>query len=221
MNIIEIKNVYKIYNCTDSKVYALNGVDFSVKDGEFVSIIGKSGSGKSTLMNLLGCLDVATKGEVILQGKNTKALSENELSHIRNKQIGFIFQGFNLIPTLTALENVELPLIYAKVPKSKRRKLAISALESVGLSDRISHKPSQMSGGQQQRVAIARAIAIAPPIILADEPTGNLDSQSGKEIMEILLKLHKMGKTIVLITHDEKIADLADRKICIFDGKVL
>lgn len=220
MNIIEIKNVYKIYNCTDSEVHALDGVDFSVREGEFVSIIGKSGSGKSTLMNLLGCLDVATRGEIILEGKNTNELTEKELSHIRNKKIGFVFQGFNLIPTLTALENVELPLIYGRVPKAKRRKLSFDALESVGLSGRITHKPSEMSGGQQQRVAIARAIAAKPPIILADEPTGNLDSQSGKEIMDILIELNKSGKTVVLITHDDKIANLAHRKICISDGRV-
>ena len=221
MDIINVKNVYKIYNCGENEVRALDGVDFSVKSGEFVSIIGKSGSGKSTLMNLLGCLDVPTKGEMLLDGKDVSLLNSKELSGIRNRKIGFIFQGFNLIPTLSAVENVELPLVYRKIPKEKRRKLALSALDAVGLSDRKNHKPSEMSGGQQQRVAIARAIAARPPIILADEPTGNLDSTSGEEIMKILKDLNKSGKTIVLITHDNKIADMAHRKIQISDGKIL
>ena len=221
MDIINVKNVYKIYNLGENEVRALDGVDFSVKTGEFVSIIGKSGSGKSTLMNLLGCLDVPTSGEMLLDGKNVGVANSRELSKIRNQKIGFIFQGFNLIPTLTAIENVELPLIYRKIPKDKRRKIASESLDAVGLCDRKNHKPSEMSGGQQQRVAIARAIATKPPIILADEPTGNLDSASGDEIMKILIDLNKSGKTIVLITHDNKIADMADRKIKIADGKII
>ena len=221
MDIINVKNVYKIYNLGENEVRALDGVDFSVKTGEFVSIIGKSGSGKSTLMNLLGCLDVPTSGEMLLDGKNVGVANSRELSKIRNQKIGFIFQGFNLIPTLTAIENVELPLIYRKIPKDKRRKIASESLDAVGLCDRKNHKPSEMSGGQQQRVAIARAIATKPPIILADEPTGNLDSASGDEIMKILIDLNKSGKTIVLITHDNNIADMADRKIKIADGKII
>ena len=221
MDIINVKNVYKIYNLGENEVRALDGVDFSVKTGEFVSIIGKSGSGKSTLMNLLGCLDVPTSGEMLLDGKNVGVANSRELSKIRNQKIGFIFQGFNLIPTLTAIENVELPLIYRKIPKDKRRKIASESLDAVGLCDRKNHKPSEMSGGQQQRVAIARAIATKPPIMLADEPTGNLDSASGDEIMKILIDLNKSGKTIVLITHDNKIADMADRKIKIADGKII
>lgn len=221
MNIIEIQNVYKIYKCGDSIIHALDGVDLNIKAGEFVSVVGRSGSGKSTLMNILGCLDVPTSGNILLDGKNVASVDDKALSKIRNRKIGFVFQGFNLIPNLTALENVELPLIYRKMPKTNRRELALSSLEAVGLFSRKNHKPSQMSGGQQQRVAIARAIATKPPIILADEPTGNLDLMSGKEIMKILLELNKNEKTVVLITHDEKIAKLADRKICIDNGKII
>lgn len=185
-----------------------------------MAIIGHSGSGKSTLMNMLGCLDVPTSGSYFLHGKDVSRMSDDELSDVRNREIGFIFQGFNLIANLTALENVELPLIYRGVGKKERRELAEAALEKVGLGQRMSHKPSEMSGGQQQRVAIARAIAQAPPVILADEPTGNLDSGSTKEIMSILKQLHREGRTVILITHDNDIAAQARRVIRIKDGKI-
>lgn len=198
---------------------ALDHVSLTIDEQEFVAIIGHSGSGKSTLMNMLGCLDVPTSGEYWLHGQDVSALSDDALSDIRNREIGFIFQGFNLIPNLTALENVELPLIYRGVSKSVREELSVEALKKVGLEHRMDHKPSEMSGGQQQRVAIARAIAQAPPVILADEPTGNLDSNSTKEIMDILKGLHKEGRTVILITHDNEIAAQAKRVIKIRDGK--
>ena len=199
---------------------ALDHVSLTIDEQEFVAIIGHSGSGKSTLMNMLGCLDVPTSGEYWLHGQDVSALSDDALSDIRNREIGFIFQGFNLIPNLTALENVELPLIYRGVSKSVREELSVEALKKVGLEHRMDHKPSEMSGGQQQRVAIARAIAQAPPVILADEPTGNLDSNSTKEIMDILKGLHKEGRTVILITHDNEIAAQAKRVIKIRDGKI-
>ena len=218
--LIDVKDMYKIYNPGENEVRALDGVSLSVHTGEFVAIIGHSGSGKSTLMNMLGCLDVPTSGTYILNGRDVSSLSDNELSEVRNNEIGFIFQGFNLIPNLTAVENVELPLIYRKVDKSPRRRLAEEALEKVGLKERMKHKPSEMSGGQQQRVAIARAIAAAPPLILADEPTGNLDSKSTQDIMNILDGLNEQGNTIVLITHDDGIAENAKRVVRIMDGKI-
>ncbi len=218
--LVEIRDMCKIYNPGENEVRALNQVSVSIDEGEFVAIIGQSGSGKSTLMNMLGCLDVPSSGTYMLHGKDVSHLTDNELSDIRNKEIGFIFQGFNLIQNLTALENVELPLIYRGVSKSQRRQLAKAALVKVGLEKRMSHKPAEMSGGQQQRVAIARAIAQAPPIILADEPTGNLDSGSTKEIMQIMQDLHKEGRTIILITHDNEIAAQARRVIKIKDGKI-
>lgn len=218
--LIKVKDLYKIYNPGENEVRALDGVSLTVREGEFVAIIGHSGSGKSTLMNMLGCLDVPTKGTYILNGRDVSCLSDNELSDVRNNEIGFIFQGFNLIQNLTALENVELPLIYRHVDKVKRRKLAVEALEKVGLKERIKHKPAEMSGGQQQRVAIARAIAAAPPLILADEPTGNLDSKSTEDIMQILDGLNDKGNTIVLITHDDTIAANAKRVVRIMDGKI-
>lgn len=218
--LIEVRDMYKIYNPGENEVRALDGVSLEVSEGEFVAIIGHSGSGKSTLMNMLGCLDVPTEGTYILNGRDVSNLSDNELSDVRNNYIGFIFQGFNLIQNLTALENVELPLIYRHVERSKRRRLALAALEKVGLSKRISHKPAEMSGGQQQRVAIARAIAAAPPLILADEPTGNLDSKSTNDIMQILDDLNEQGNTIVLITHDDSIAANAKRVVRIMDGKI-
>lgn len=221
MNVlIDIRDIYKIYNPGENEVRALDGVSLSIAPGEFVAIIGQSGSGKSTLMNMLGCLDVPTSGEYYLNGADVSKLKDDELSDIRNKEIGFIFQGFNLIPNLTAIENVELPLIYRGIGKAERRELAQQALEMVGLSHRIHHKPAEMSGGQQQRVAIARAIAAKPPVILADEPTGNLDSHSSKEILEILRELHTLGRTVILITHDNEIAAQAKRVIRIRDGKV-
>ena len=218
--LVEIKDVCKIYNPGENEVRALDHVSLTIDEQEFVAIIGHSGSGKSTLMNMLGCLDVPTSGEYWLHGQDVSALSDDELSDIRNREIGFIFQGFNLIPNLTALENVELPLIYRGVSKSVREELSVEALKKVGLEHRMDHKPSEMSGGQQQRVAIARAIAQAPPVILADEPTGNLDSNSKKEIMDILKGLHKEGRTVILITHDNEIAAQAKRVIKIRDGKI-
>ena len=218
---IEIRDMCKIYNPGENEVRALDHVNLTINRNEFVAIIGQSGSGKSTLMNMLGCLDVPTSGTYILNGQDVSHLSDDELSDIRNKEIGFIFQGFNLIPGLTALENVELPLIYRGVGKKERLRLSEIAVEKVGLRNRMDHKPSEMSGGQQQRVAIARAIAQAPPVILADEPTGNLDSGSTQEIMEILKGLHKEKRTVILITHDNEIAARAKRIIRIMDGKIV
>lgn len=218
--LVEIKDVCKVYNPGENEVRALDHVSLTIDEQEFVAIIGHSGSGKSTLMNMLGCLDVPTSGEYWLHGQDVSALTDDELSDIRNREIGFIFQGFNLIPNLTAVENVELPLIYRGVARNVRQELSREALKKVGLEHRMDHKPSEMSGGQQQRVAIARAIAQAPPVILADEPTGNLDSNSTKEIMDILKGLHKEGRTVILITHDNDIAAQAKRVIKIKDGKV-
>ncbi len=218
--LVEIRDICKIYNPGENEVRALDHVSLNIDTNEFVAIIGQSGSGKSTLMNMLGCLDVPTSGTYILHGKDVSSLTDDELSDIRNQEIGFIFQGFNLIQNLTAFENVELPLIYRGVGKKERDEMSLCALEKVGLAHRMKHKPAEMSGGQQQRVAIARAIAQAPPIILADEPTGNLDSHSTKEIMGILRELHAEGRTVILITHDNEIAAQADRVIKIKDGRV-
>jgi len=218
--LIEISEMCKIYNPGENEVKALDNVTVQIGKKEFVAIIGQSGSGKSTLMNMLGCLDVPTSGSYHLRGKDVSFLTDDELSDIRNMEIGFVFQGFNLIQNLTAFENVELPLIYRGIGKKERHELSLKALEKVNLTNRIHHKPSEMSGGQQQRVAIARAIAQAPPVILADEPTGNLDSASSKEIMNILKNLHAEGSTIILITHDDGIAQQADRVINIKDGKI-
>lgn len=218
--LIEIEDLCKVYNPGENEVRALDHVSLKVDTGEYVAIIGQSGSGKSTLMNMLGCLDVPSSGEYILNGQNVSHLTDDELSDIRNQEIGFIFQGFNLIPSFTAVENVELPLLYRGIGKRERHELALKALEKVGLSKRMEHKPSEMSGGQQQRVAIARAIAQAPPVILADEPTGNLDSGSSKEIIQILKELHKEGRTVILITHDNEIAAQARRVIRIKDGRI-
>ncbi len=219
-SLIHIEHIMKIYNPGENEVRALDDVSLEINTGEFVAIIGQSGSGKSTLMNMLGCLDSPTSGTYILSGQNVSALNDNALSEIRNQQIGFIFQGFNLIPNLTALENVALPLIYRGMPAAQRQELALDALKIVGLEHRVRHKPAEMSGGQQQRVAIARAIAAKPPVILADEPTGNLDSSSTKEIMKILHELHDTGRTIILITHDDQIAANARRVVRIMDGKI-
>lgn len=218
--LISVKDMCKVYNPGENEVRALDHIDLTINTGEYVAIIGQSGSGKSTLMNMLGCLDIPTSGTYILDGRDVSCLSDDELSDIRNQEIGFIFQGFNLIPSFTAIENVELPLLYRGVSKKERHELAIKALEKVGLGARMTHKPSEMSGGQQQRVAIARAIAQAPPVILADEPTGNLDSGSSKEIIDILKSLHAEGRTVILITHDNEIAAQAKRVIRIKDGKV-
>jgi putative ABC transport system ATP-binding protein len=217
---IRLENVYKIYKLGDNEVFALNDVSLHISAHEFTSIIGPSGSGKSTLMNILGCLDVPTKGRYLLDGKEIEANTENELAEIRNNKIGFVFQGFNLLTKLNAIENVELPLVYKGITGKKRHQLAKEALESVGLGDRIYHKPTELSGGQQQRVAIARALVTKPPIILADEPTGNLDSKSGKEVIDIFKKLHEEGNTIILITHDMNVASQAKRIIKIQDGKL-
>ena len=218
--LVEIQDISKIYNPGENEVRALDHISLTIQKGEFVAIIGQSGSGKSTLMNMIGCLDVPTEGTYILNGQNVSKLSDNELSDIRNQEIGFIFQGFNLIANLTAQENVELPLIYRSVPKKERHELSVAALKKVGLAHRMDHRPSEMSGGQQQRVAIARAIAQAPPVILADEPTGNLDSASSMEILDILKQLHAENRTVILITHDNDIAKQAKRVIRIKDGKI-
>ncbi len=219
--LIAIRDMCKIYNPGENEVRALDHVNLKIDENEFVAIIGQSGSGKSTLMNMLGCLDVPSSGTYILNGQDVSGLTDDDLSDIRNKEIGFIFQGFNLIAGLTALENVELPLIYRGVGRRERLRLSQIALEKVGLAKRMEHKPSEMSGGQQQRVAIARAIAQAPPVILADEPTGNLDSGSTREIMGILKGLHAEGRTVILITHDNEIAATAKRIIRIMDGKIV
>lgn len=220
-HLIELKNAYKIYNPGENEVRALDGVDLEIDRGDFVAIVGHSGSGKSTLMNMLGLLDVVTSGTYILNGKDVSDMDDDELSSIRNLEIGFIFQGFNLIPSLTAQGNVELPLIYRGMKAEQRHELSEEALKRVGLEKRMDHLPNQMSGGQQQRVAIARALAAKPPIILADEPTGNLDSNSGKDVMRIINELWAEGKTIILITHDDSIAETAHRIIRISDGKIV
>ena len=220
--LIRLSHIYKIYGeGLESEVRALDGVSLSIDRGEFVAIAGASGSGKSTMMNVLGCLDIPTYGDYWLDGENVLEMTDRQLSHIRNKQIGFIFQGYNLIPELTALENVELPLIYQGVGPSRRAKIAREALEWVGLGGRGGHKPAEMSGGQQQRVAIARAIATRPPIIMADEPTGALDSKTGQEVLAFLRQLNREGSTIILITHDNGIAATARRIVRVSDGKIV
>ncbi len=221
MALVELKGVSKVYARGANQVAALAGVDLSIYRGEFVAVMGQSGSGKSTLMNIIGCLDAPTAGQYLLDQKEVEKLGDDELSVIRNHQIGFIFQGFNLIACLNAIENVELPLIYRKLDKWERRALAARALERVGLADRLYHRPGQLSGGQQQRVAIARAIAAKPPVILADEPTGNLDTASGEAVMSILYDLWREGRTVVLITHDPRVAGAAERRIELRDGKVI
>lgn len=219
-SLIRVTELCKVYNPGENEVRALDNVNLEISTGEFVAIIGQSGSGKSTLMNMLGCLDVPSSGEYFLNGVDVSTMKDNDLAEVRNREIGFIFQGFNLISNLTALENVELPLIYRGVDKKHRKSLAIEALKMVGLENRMNHTPTEMSGGQQQRVAIARAIAAKPPVILADEPTGNLDSASSKEILGILKNLHKDGRSVILITHDDGIAAQAKRVIRILDGKI-
>ncbi|HZK20819.1 MAG TPA: ABC transporter ATP-binding protein [Oscillospiraceae bacterium] len=220
MSLIEIKDMYKIYNPGENEVRALDGVSLTIERGEFIAIIGQSGSGKSTFMNMVGLLDVPTSGTYLLDGIDVSTMEDDRLSDIRNKEIGFIFQGFNLISSLTAKANVELPLVYRGMKEEERRILSQDALERVGLSNREKHLPSELSGGQQQRVAIARAVAARPPIILADEPTGNLDSRSGEEVMRILTELSQEGRTIILITHDIDIANTAKRIVRIQDGKI-
>ena len=217
---IEMKDVVKHYTLGGETIYALDHVSLHVSSGEYVAIIGPSGSGKSTLMNIIGCLDQADSGTYILNGKPIKKYRERQLARIRNRQIGFIFQGFNLLPKLSAFENVELPMIYQGIGARKRKKMAKEALERVGLGERMKHRPNQLSGGQQQRCAIARALAVKPSLILADEPTGNLDKKTGKEIMAMFKELHEAGNTIVLITHDNKVAQCAERIIRIEDGRL-
>ncbi|MCI6569523.1 ABC transporter ATP-binding protein [Dysosmobacter sp. HCP28S3_G4] len=220
--LIQLRDVYKIYGeGLESEVRALDGVSLDVDRGEFVAIVGQSGSGKSTMMNVLGCLDIPTRGDYFLDGVDVRELTDRELSHIRNKQIGFIFQQYNLIQSLNVFENVELPLIYQGIGAERRRELAEEALEKVGLAGRQKHKPTEMSGGQQQRVAIARAIAAHPPIIMADEPTGALDSHTGHEVLEFLQQLNREGSTVILITHDNGIAAMARRCVRLTDGKIV
>ena len=218
--LIQIRNMHKIYNPGENAVHALDSINLDIHHGEFVSIVGQSGSGKSTLMNMIGCLDIPTKGSYLLEGCDVYAMSDNQLSGFRNKAIGFIFQGFNLVNNLDALGNVELPLIYRGLKRRQRQSIATEALKKVGLSNRMKHKPNELSGGQQQRVAIARAIAARPPIILADEPTGNLDTKSTGEIMDILGMLNQSGHTIIIITHDEEIAKQSKRIIRLVDGRI-
>ncbi len=220
MAVMELKDVWKIYDIGEVKVEALRGVSFNVEDGEYVIIIGPSGSGKSTLLQILGCLDKPTKGQVYIENMEVSKMKDRELATVRNKKIGFVFQSFNLLPKLSALENVELPLIYAGIPQKKRREIAKEQLELVGLGNRLDHKPTQLSGGQQQRVAIARALANDPAFLLADEPTGNLDTKSGEEILQIFRKLSDMGKTLVVVTHDMKMLDEGSKIIRLLDGRI-
>ena len=220
--LVTLKNVYKIYGeGLESEVRALDGVSLDIDRGEFVAIVGQSGSGKSTMMNVLGCLDIPTRGDYFLDGTDVRELTDKELSHIRNRQIGFIFQQYNLIQSLTVLENVELPLIYQGIKADDRYDMAMEALERVGLANRVKHKPTEMSGGQQQRVAIARAIATRPPIIMADEPTGALDSHTGLEVLGFLQQLNKEGTTVILSTHDNGIAATARRIVRLADGRIV
>lgn len=221
MPLIEFKNLYKIYVMGDTEVHAVDGISLQIMHGEFVAIVGQSGSGKSTCMNIIGCLDIPTSGEYYLDGQDVGDMEDDELAEVRNKMIGFIFQQYNLLPKLSVLANVELSMMYAGVPKSERKERAISALTRVGLEDKLNNLPSQLSGGQQQRVSIARALAGNPSVILADEPTGALDSKTGKEVIELIKKLNAEGNTVVLITHDNSIAAQAQRIIRLADGKII
>ena len=220
-HLIELKDVYKIYHMGDEDVHALDGVSLTIDKGEFVAIVGQSGSGKSTAMNIIGCLDVPTAGTYKLNGRNVGRMSRDELAEIRNELLGFIFQQYNLLPKLSLMENVEVPLVYAGVPRGERHRRAAAALERVGLGDKLRNKPNQLSGGQQQRVSIARALAGRPAVILADEPTGALDSHTGREVLKMLQELHRQGNTVVLITHDNSIAVQAQRIIRLEDGRVV
>jgi len=220
MPIIELKNVSKIYKMGDNKVYALDKANLKINEGEFVAIFGPSGSGKSTLMHIIGCLDIPTQGTVFLEGKDISKFSESELATIRGKTIGFIFQTFNLFQTLTVLENVMLPMVFQDMPAKERKKRAKELIEYVGLGHRVDHRPAELSGGEQQRVAVARSLAINPKIILGDEPTGNLDSKTGKKIMEGLKEVNKEGKTVILVTHDASLTSYANKIVHIKDGKI-
>ena len=219
--VIELSGVSKVYRSGSLEVVALRDVDLDVEDGAFVAIAGPSGSGKSTLMHILGCLDVPSSGHYLLAGDDVRAMTEDELAAIRNRRIGFVFQQFNLLPSMTALRNVELPLTYAGVPRHERRERAADALAQVGLDDRLEHRPGELSGGQQQRVAVARALVTEPALILADEPTGNLDSASTRDVLALLSDLHRSGRTIVLITHERDVATAADRVVHMLDGRVV
>ena len=221
MTLISLKNIFKIYNVGGEEVRALDGIDLDISENEYLAIMGPSGSGKSTLMNMIGCLDTPTSGIYEFEGEMVQVMDDSQLASIRNRKIGFVFQTFNLLPKATAQHNVEIPLVYANIKNKDRAKMATDALESVGLADRLHHKPNELSGGQRQRVAIARALVNKPSIILADEPTGNLDSKSGSEIMTILDDLHKNGNTIILVTHEDDVAQHAHRIIRLFDGKVI
>ncbi len=220
MALISLKKIYKIYNVGGEEVRALDGIDLDIQENDYLAIMGPSGSGKSTLMNMIGCLDTPTSGLYEFEGEMVQVMDDSQLASIRNRKIGFVFQTFNLLPKATAQHNVEIPLVYANIRKSQRIEMASKALESVGLSDRAHHRPNELSGGQRQRVAIARALVNDPSIILADEPTGNLDSKSGHEIMNILDELHNRGNTIILVTHEDDIAQHAHRVIRLFDGKI-
>ena len=220
MTLISLKDIYKIYHVGGEEVRALDGIDLEIRENEYLAIMGPSGSGKSTLMNMIGCLDTPTSGVYEFEGEMVQVMDDAQLASIRNRKIGFVFQTFNLLPKATAHHNVEIPLVYANIRKEVRMKMASDALESVGLADRMHHKPNELSGGQRQRVAIARALVNNPSILLADEPTGNLDSKSGYEIMEILDLLHKKGHTIILVTHEDGVAKHAHRTIRLFDGKI-
>ena len=221
MDLISLKNIHKIYNVGGEEVRALDGIDLNIQENEYLAIMGPSGSGKSTLMNMIGCLDTPTSGLYEFEGEMVQVMDDAQLASIRNRKIGFVFQTFNLLPKATAQHNVEIPLVYANIRKDQRTEMASKALHSVGLSDRSHHKPNELSGGQRQRVAIARALVNNPSIILADEPTGNLDSKSGNEIMNILDDLHDRGNTIILVTHEDQIAQHAHRVIRLFDGKII
>jgi putative ABC transport system ATP-binding protein len=220
MALIETRDLWKTYVMGEEEIHALRGVSIQIERGEYVAIMGPSGSGKSTLMNLIGCLDTPSKGSYLLNGKQVSEMNDNELARIRNQEIGFVFQTFNLLPRASALQNVELPLVYAGIPARDRQKLAKHALDRVELTSRMTHKPNELSGGQRQRVAIARALVNNPSILLADEPTGNLDSKTGAEIMTLFAKLHEAGNTIVLVTHEADIAAFAHRTISVRDGQV-
>ena len=218
--VIHTEDLWRTYQMGSEEIHALRGVSFEIQPGEYVAVMGPSGSGKSTLMNLIGCLDTPSKGKYVLRGKVVSEMNDDELAAIRNREIGFVFQTFNLLPRATALHNVELPLVYAGIPKEKRIELAKRAIERVDLTERMTHKPNELSGGQRQRVAIARALVMDPSILLADEPTGNLDSATGEEIMKLFEKLHEKGHTIILVTHERDIADHAHRTILIRDGRI-
>jgi putative ABC transport system ATP-binding protein len=219
--LIEMRELTRVYQLGPQEIYALRGVNMTIEPGEYVAIMGPSGSGKSTLMNVIGCLDTPSAGEYLLDGLPVEQMNEDQLAAVRNKKIGFVFQTFNLLSRTTALQNVELPLIYAKIPRAQRREMAEEALSNVGLKDRMNHQPNELSGGQRQRVAIARALVNKPSLLLADEPTGNLDSQTGREILDLFRELHSRGNSIIMVTHEDDVAHEAKRVIYIRDGKIV